>query len=544
MILDYIPGTQMYAARIPAADRAAVHKAVNEYGFDVSLSASTDLEAVVLTADPYAAVALYESATDRAREQLGPIAERIAQSWARESNARIACPADKELWPYQRAGVRYALDVGNVLIADQPGLGKTCQAICYANELQAHRVLVLCPAAVRLQWAKEIRAWTTMRWPYNIHTILHGKHGVHPKANWTICSYDLASTAAIGSGLAALDYDLLILDEAHMLKTVSTNRTRAVFGGGVDRPFPAISARSKRICALTGTPTPNRPREAYTLARGLCYDSIDWQSEDSFNLRYNPSMRREGKREDGSTYYYTDERSGREHELNARLRSHFMVRREKRGPNGVLNQLEYPIYDIIQLEETGPVKQALKAESMLQLDPDTLQGASIAIDGAISTVRKQMGLALAPQIVAYARNLLDSGEEKIVLFGWHKEVLQIFQQGLSDYGVARTLGPGDKAACVDRFMADPKCRVFMGNTLASGVGVDGLQKVCNRIIVGEPSWTPGDNQQVVDRVDRIGQKNTVLADFMVAPKSFSERVLATSLKKLQVIHKTLDVRHA
>jgi superfamily II DNA or RNA helicase len=64
-----------------------------------------------------------------------------------------------------------------------------------------------------------------MRWPYIVYPILKSSRGVHPTAEWTIVSYDLARTEAIGRALAAGTYDLIILDEAHMLKTVDSLRT-------------------------------------------------------------------------------------------------------------------------------------------------------------------------------------------------------------------------------------------------------------------------------------------------------------------------------
>jgi SNF2 family DNA or RNA helicase len=73
-----------------------------------------------------------------------------------------------------------------------------------------------------------------------------------------------------------------------------------------------------------------------------------------------------------------------------------------------------------------------------------------------------------------------------------------------------------------------------------GQGTDGLQHVCNHILVGEPSPVPGDNEQMVDRLDRGGQDLTVQAEFFVAPNSILERILASSLRKLQITHAALD----
>lgn len=541
MILDYNPATAAYILRVPRSNGELVQSLMREHGMDFSTSASTAGDAVLFTKEPYCAASFGQYATPYARAQLHGIITEIESSWQADSQAHIRCPTDKELWPFQKADIAYALRRKNTLVGDQPGLGKTPIAICFANEINAKRVLVICPANIRLQWVKRIREWTTMRWPFHVHPILNGRHGVHPTAEWTVVSYDLARTEAIGKALAKGTYDLLILDEAHYLKTPDSHRTRAVFGGGRDRAFDPIAGRCGSILALTGTPLPNRPREAYTLARSLCWDAIDWQSEDDFKERFNPSMRREHiDKETGQKKFYIDERSGRHGELQNRLRANFMVRHLKRD---VMPQLKMPIYDIISLEETQAVKLALEAESLLDINPDDLEGADAEVLGHIAVVRRQMGIALAPQVADYVSMLLDGGEEKLVLFGWHIEVLNILQERLHKYGLVRIDGRTSavkKQKLVDRFINEPGIQICLGNIQSMGTGTDGLQLVSCHALIAEPDWTPGNNIQAFDRLDRGGQARTVQGDIFVAPGSFAERILASALRKNQTIHKALD----
>lgn len=518
---------------------------MEEHGLDFAQKKSTTNEATLFTREPYAAATFREFATPAALNKMSNILKEIDASEADSSNSHILVPADQELWPFQKASVAYALNRNHTLIADQPGLGKTPIAIAYANEIKARRVLCIVPANIRGQWERRIRQWTTMPWPYTVYPIYHGRHGVHPTANWTIVSYDLARSPAIGSALAKGTYDLLIIDEGHMLKTIDSKRTRAVFGGGVERDFPALAGRAGAVMVLTGTPLPNRPREAYVLSRNLCWDSIDFASEDDFRERFNPSIRMEGERwnqetKKFETYYYIDERSGRHAELQNRMRANFMARHLKRK---VMPQLKMPVFDIIQMMETGPVKQALAAEKMLDIDINLLQGADMATLGNYAVVRQQMGIALAPQIAEYVEMLIDGGEEKLVLAGWHHSVLDIWEKLLGKYGIIRIDGrtpPKQKERLVRQFVEDPRIGICIGNTLSMGVGTDGLQEICNHILIGEPSPVPGDNEQLVDRLDRGGQDRTVQADFFVAPSSILEKILASSLRKLTTIHGALD----
>lgn len=535
MKLDFVPATGNYMLLVPrgAEDPQVL---MREHGLDFSLSASTDKTSVLFTPEPYAAAHFAPYATPRARQQMGVMLDEIEASWRDTSGAHIKVPDDQELMPFQKADIEYALRRKHTLVGDQPGLGKTPIAIAFANEIGARRVLVVCPASIRGQWVKRIQAWTTMRWPYLIHQIGNSRNGVHPDANWTVVSYELSRTEAIGKALAIGEYDLLILDEGHYLKTVDTRRTRAIFGGGDEVLFEPLSGRARHIMALTGTPLPNRPREAYTLCRGLCWDSLDFMSEDRFRTRFNPSV--QGVTEEGKIY--VDERSGRHAELQSRLRANLMTRHLKRD---VLTQLKLPVYDVVSLEETAAVRKALAAESMLQIDPSKFD-MHIDVMGQWSTARKEMGLALTPQFIDYIKMVLEGGEDKVVVFAWHIEVMNRIEAALQKYGVVRWIAGQNKQndARKDEFVQNPRKRIALGNLLTLGTGTDDLQQVCSHAIICEPDPVPGNNQQCIDRLDRFGQKRTVLADLLVAPGSLLEKILGIALNKLQTTDKALDRR--
>lgn len=541
MILDYIPGTKLYALKVLRAEGVDLQALMADHGLDLSMTASTAKTAVLFTPDVYAAAAFRDTATDVAKGAMGDILKQIEASWAPSSNRHIATPSDRELWPFQRASVDYALQRKHTLVGDQPGLGKTPIAICYANETQAKRVLVICPANIRDQWVKRIREWTTMRWPYHIHIINNSRHGVHPHAAWTVLSYDLARTPAIARAIAAGLYDVLILDEAHYLKTVDARRTRAVFGGGDHNDLASIASRAANVLALTGTPLPNRPREAYTLARGLCWDAIDYMSEDRFKKRFNPSVTREVETADGWKRY-TDERSGRHAELQNRLRAHLMVRHIKRE---VMPQLKLPIFDVIELDaDAAPVKAALAVESLLGIDPEEYEDETIPIDGQVSTARLQMGLAIAPQVIDYIDMLIDGGEEKLLIGAWHTEVIDAFETAWQRHGVLRWKPGASRSneAKKMQFMNDPRFKIALGNLMTIGTGTDGLQQVCTHALLAEPDWVMGNNIQFFDRLDRGGQTGQVQGDIFVVPGSLAEKILGRGIRKLHTTDKALDRR--
>jgi SNF2 family DNA or RNA helicase len=239
---------------------------------------------------------------------------------------------------------------------------------------------------------------------------------------------------------------------------------------------------------------------------------------------------------------FIDERSGRHGELQNRLRANFMTRHLKRE---VMTQLKLPVYDLVQLEESGAVKAALQAESLLDIDPENLEGVDAEILGHIAVVRRMMGIAVAPLVADYIEMLLDGGEDKLVLFAWHIEVMNILEERLKRHGIIRVDGStsaSKKQKLVENFQRDPKIRVALGNILSMGTGTDGLQHVSCHALIAEPSWTPGENIQCFDRLDRGGQSRTVQGDIFVVPGSIAERILGAALRKLRVTHSALDRR--
>lgn len=532
MKLDYVDQTGMYVLHVPRTVDNDVVGLVKQHGLDFSKPASTPGTAVLFTKDEYAAVSFFKHATPKAKKRLAYLNKQIQASMSEGSKANIASPDGFELYPFQKAGVEYCMSKKHSLIGDEMGVGKTPQAICLANEMQAKSVLVICPASIRLQWATRIREWSTMKGSPIIYPILKSGDGVHPNANWTIISYNLCNSKEIFEALkSCLKPDLVILDEAHYLKTPTAKRTRAILGPG------SLTDGVGMVVGLTGTPLPNRPRECFTLASNLCHESIDWMDKKEFEGKFNPSrvvVTNRGR--------HSEESVGRLPELRNRLRSNFMVRRLLRN---VMKQLPEVRPDIVYLEENGAVRAALKAERMLDIDPNILTGLDAKILGHVSVVRKMMGVAMAPLVADYVDIILSGSSEKVFVWGWHLEVLDIIQERLKKYGVLRIDGSiptPHRQRCIDEFQSNPQKRVFLGNK-AVGEGVDGLQNVASHFIGAECSWVPGDNEQAVGRLYRNGQEFPVLAEFCTVPGSFSDRILGASLKKMKHIHTALDQEH-
>ena len=519
---------------------AEVETLAKEAGLTLSTTASRSRgHNVYFTPEPHAVLHLWNHADEKARAALQALRTEWERSNLNEAPPGFQVPVPEfcELMPFQVAGVHYAKDRSNCLIGDAPGLGKTIQAIALANLRGCKRVLVVCPANVRPQWARQIKIWSTLP-KVIVYPVFKSSDGVHPTANYVITSFEVARDG-LWDTLRSYNWDLLVIDEGHYLKTPDAARTRALFGASRQSKCRyagtgGISERAEQIVALTGTPLPNRPRECYTLANALDPSSIDWMNFNTFKDRFNPGG---SDRETGATWEYVS----RLPELNARLRCNIMVRRLKED---VLKDLPAKRYEIVPVETNGAIAAALHAEKMLDFDEEEmLRRSGGKIDGAISTVRRQMGEAMAPAVLEHLLVLLDGGVDKLVVFAHHHSVLSALQGGMAKHGVLRVDGSTSargKNQAVEKFKFDPRLKVFLGQMQSIATGTDGLQDVATHCVLAEASWVHGDNEQAVDRLHRMGQKGSVLAQLMVAPGSISERILGRSISKGRTVQKVLD----
>lgn len=527
-----------YILHVPSIRKDEVASLMSYRGMTFSTSASSRDEAILFSTDPYSVCDIADGV-----KELDPYRAAIDASRALNGRGTHRLPPGKELWDYQRAALDYVLERGGGILGQQPGLGKTPTAIAFCNEREAYRVLVIVPASLRLQWAEKIKQWSTIP-NVKVSTMLNVKDGIHPTAHYQIISYNASTNPAIMRAIAKYRWQVMILDEAHALKNVDSIRTRAILGNAKGRfvhgetDMPAISSAVESTLALTGTLLLNRPSEAYVLLRHFSWETIDFVSFDKFKEKYNRQAvikTIHGKR-------HNLESTTLESVLQNRLRANIMTRHEK---SEVLKLMKPPRFEVVQLVETGAVKAALAEEGLLDLDIDDIRTIkNIQVEGHVAEVRRLMGVALAPQVAEYAADWLEgSDSEKLVIFGWHIEVLNILEEKLSRFGAVRIDGRKNAVArqkAVDEFVDNPNVRVFIANLQSGGTGVDGLQKVCSRCFLAEPDWVPAQNEQAVSRLDRIGQEELVTAEIFVAPGSISEKILVKALEKMNVIHRVLD----
>lgn len=404
------------------------------------------------------------------------------------------------------------------LLADEMGLGKSAQAIVAACQVNAQKILVLCPASIVENWRREIGMWVPA-----------GKVN-----RFRVESYDMARGRNFES-LLKTGYDLVVCDEAHMLKTRDTKRTQAVFGKKCDG-VGGLVEKAKHVFLLTGTPMPNNPSELWPMLRAVMPDAIVGLKTGK-PVAYWPFAMRYCKME--RNYLGHDVITGGKNlpELRERMKP-FVLRRKK---DQVLKDLPPIRFDVLPLtgKITIPADMAAEVAEQMKAVQKALEDGGIdalkAIAPHVATLRRLTGAAKVAPVVEWVKDQLDGGMEKIVLFAQHKEViLSLYHALWVAQGAVKVDGSTtDRQAAVDAFQNDPKCRVFVGQIQAAGTGI--TLTAASDLVFVESSWTPTDNTQAAMRISRIGQKNACTVRFATIAGSIDEQIQRACARKLEDI---------
>ena len=365
-------------------------------------------------------------------------------------------------------------------------------------------VLIVAPKSLLLNWQREAEKWLTR------------------SVDLTIINYDMVWKRA---DLTERTWDLVVYDESQYLKNPKAKRTVA-----------SLAIPAKRRVFLTGTPILNRPVELWPMVNAIDPDGMG-KSFFGFAQRYCGARQvRAGRK---MVWDFTG--ASNLEELQDKMRQGFMVRRLKAD---VLKELPAKRRQIIPLEANG-ASSILRAEKKL-IEQLGFEEAARALEGKsaafteMAKLRHDLGVAKVEKALDHIKDMLDS-VEKVIVFAHHHDVIDGLQAGLAEYGIVTVTGqtPGaDRQAAVDRFQADPTCRVFLGNIKAAGVGL--TLTAASTVVFVESDWTPGWMQQAEDRAHRIGQTESVLVQYLVFDGSMDAVLAQTLVSKADISDRALD----
>jgi len=443
-------------------------------------------------------------------------------------NTELDIPTLLPLFGFQRVGVEFALEAGGrALIADEMGLGKTPQAIGTALMLrqqhEVRRILTVCPASLKINWARE---W--IRFGGLEPTIWHGQKRVGPEdADVHVINYDIFGK--FRADLEDLEFDLLLLDEAHYLKNKDSLRTQAIFGG-YNRKLKVRHAPFETPYALllTGTPVLNRPGELYPLLHYLAPDRFnDWFTYANRYGAWSP-MNMEGR----------PWRPQNLDELHERTKD-IVIRRKKAN---VLHDLPPKLVSDVFVELTSEQRKAYR-KALIDVAEEWKEAAKEKRKPTLNELQlltSLLNIIKLDKVRELVAELQDADDVRSVLvFSTRLDPLQQLRQEYGDRAIYidGSMTPEDRQAEVDRFQRG-SATIALLSLRAAGVGLT-LTKA-DTVIFIDQDFVPANHQQAEDRAHRIGQVNSVQVYYLLAEDTIDEDLRALLAEKVAITSQIAD----
>lgn len=432
------------------------------------------------------------ASADKYREQ-ETLVSKLLSGRKKPQRFELALPARE----YQMVAAEMWLAMGGLLIADDIGTGKSATAICGLTDPRTRPALVAAPAHLPRQWQSELAKFAPnlrthilkKSTPYN----LLDKQGNFPDV--IISSYHKLNGWA--ETLAPLIRSV-VFDEVQELRTGSSSKK----GVAAYRLSEAVKFRA----GLSATPINNYGSEFWEVMHALRPNEMGTRDEFVTEWCYGAGYRQPRIYNPKAFGSYLREQG-------------MMIRRTRADVGRELPELtKVPHYVDSDLKPLQDVHSAAceLARVILEQKGESVKGEKWrAAEELNNLVRQATGIAKAPYVADFVRMIVEAGES-VVLFGWHREVYNLWMERMEDLRPALYTGTESvtqKDESKRRFVEGETKLLIM--SLRAGQGVDGLQSVCRTVVHGELDWSPAIHEQNTGRVHRDGQKDPVVSYFLI-----------------------------
>jgi SWI/SNF-related matrix-associated actin-dependent regulator 1 of chromatin subfamily A len=374
------------------------------------------------------------------------------------------------------------------------GLGKTTSTIIAALEAGAKKILIICPASLKINWEREF-------WLYsNKKTFVCDGKNFSEDAEILIMNYDIIKNFhdpkdKTNSKIFNSNIDLVIIDEAHYIQNVQAQRTKLIND---------LVKNVERLWLLTGTPMTSRPINYFNLLSLV--DSPVAKNWMAYVVRYC------------SGYQF---KVGPRKVWNVMGASHLEELRDRTSAT-VLRRLKEDVLDLPDKIIT-PVYLRLKSKVYEELmgdyfnwyekNPDESKNLSLQFT-KLTQVRQVLAEEKTSHTIELAENIIEQGKKVIIFCNFTKSLETICEHfGKAAVRLDGSMSKIQRQDSVDRFQEDEKVKVFVGNIKAAGVGI--TLTAAEAVIMNDLSFLPSDHSQSEDRAYRYGQKNNVLVYYPI-----------------------------
>ncbi|WP_296667756.1 DEAD/DEAH box helicase [Demequina sp.] len=466
------------------------------------------------------------------------------------SATAIRVPAGRALMPHQSQVVAAAARGHRTfLLADEPGLGKTAQALLAAQAADAYPLLVVVPNVVKTNWAHEVDLWT----PHRRATVVHGDGDqVDAFADVVIVNYDILDRHVGWFG--DLGFRGMILDEAHFIKNKASQRSRHALAL-CDR----IRQRTARplLMALTGTPLINDIEDFRAI-----WQFLGWIDDEKPVGALMTSLEETGLIPTDRGFYAAARASVVDMGIVRRRKADVAADIPARRVADLPVELDGPVGRSIRAAEAALAARMVESyRRAVQARPDHDPTADIDLELArriaatelkdasskktgdnVFTMVRRIGQAKAGLAADYTAQLARN-VGKVVFFAKHVDVMDQAEQIFADRGLRTVSIRGDQTAkarqaSISAFTEDPDVSIVVCSLLAAGVGLN-LQ-VASNLVLAELSWTDAEQTQAIDRIHRIGQAEPVTAWRIIAAQTIDAKIAQLIDSKSGLAARALD----
>ena len=465
----------------------------------------------------------------------------------------ILLPKDLDLMPHQsRLLASVAEGHRTFLLADEPGLGKTAQALLAAQVANAYPLLAIVPNVVKTNWAREAEMWT----PHRSVTVIHGDgETVDGFADIVVVNYEVLDRHV--GWMSEHGFRGLVVDEAHYIKNKKSQRSQNVLE--VSQRIRQRVARPL-LMALTGTPLINDIEDFRAI-----WQVLGWIEERKPGNVLMAALEETGFTPADHAFYPAARQAvvdlGIVRRRKVDVAADIPARRVADIPvelEGAVGRSIRDAEDQLARRLVGRYQAALEhrraGASVLDADGidhelvrrvaerEVAEGSEAKTGDNVFTMVRKIGQAKAELATDYAVQLARS-TGKVVFFAKHLDVMDTAEEIFARRGVRTTTIRGDQTrtarqAAIDGFVGDPDVKVIVCSLTAAGVGIN-LQ-VASNVVLAELSWTNAEQTQAIDRVHRIGQREPVTAWRIIAAQTIDAKIAELIDSKAGLAARALD----
>jgi SWI/SNF-related matrix-associated actin-dependent regulator 1 of chromatin subfamily A len=400
------------------------------------------------------------------------------------------------------------------ILADDMGLGKTTSTIIAALEANSKKVLIICPATLKINWKREIENYSDK----SIY-IAEGKN-FSTDADFVIINYDIIKNfhdpkKKDDSEILKANFDLVIVDEAHYIKNGQAQRTKLIND---------LVKTVDRLWLLTGTPMTSRPMDYFNLLSLV--DSPVSKNWMAYAIRYCQGYQFNV----GGRKIWNITGASNLDELRERTAS-TILRRLKENVLDLPDKIITPVY--LRLKSKNYEEVMGEYYDWYDKNPDESKSLTVQFS-KLTKVRQIIADEKISQTIEIAENIIEQDKKVIIFCNFTDSLNKIIEHfGKSAVKLDGSMSKPERQRSVDEFQDNPKVKVFVGNIKAAGVGI--TLTSAEAVIMNDLSFLPSDHAQAEDRAYRYGQKNNVLVYYPIFENTIEGVIYDILNNKKQVI---------